>query len=96
MGRLDGLGAFARRAGGASGARETASPKGSLPAVPVPAGLARFAEPVPEGGTSCANCRHLGEDGESGESPFHLKRVGSKKLGAPASRFCCMVWRGEA
>lgn len=54
-----------------------------------------FAEQVPKGGTSCANCYYLGKDEETCRNKFYIANNGDRKLLAKANEFCCMAWSGE-
>lgn len=55
-----------------------------------------FAEKVPQGGSSCANCYFLSKDGEHCRNRFYRQSEGTRKLGAKADQFCCCAWSGEA
>jgi len=43
---------------------------------------------VPKGGSSCAKCRFLGEDGKTCDNKYFIKWNGSNKLPAPADEYC--------
>lgn len=43
---------------------------------------------VPKGGSSCAKCEYLKDNGQCGESHF-IKWNGSGKLPAPPDSYCC-------
>jgi hypothetical protein len=43
---------------------------------------------VPKGGSSCANCKYLGEDEKSCESKYYKIWHGSKELPEPADEYC--------
>lgn len=55
-----------------------------------------FAEKVPEGGSSCANCFYLSEDEKHCRNRWYKKSEGTRKLGAAADKFCCCAWSKEA
>ncbi len=56
---------------------------------------------VPKGGSMCANCKWVSDDGKScGNKHFqawHEKEKGAEdpsKLPAPADQYCCDLWQG--
>ena len=49
-----------------------------------------FAMVVPKGGSSCAKCVYVSEDGKSCSNEYYIEhRGGDGKLPAPADEYCC-------
>ena len=43
---------------------------------------------VPKGGSSCASCRFLGEDGKTCTNPYFQEWAETDRLPAPADQYC--------
>jgi len=50
---------------------------------------------VPKGGSSCANCEHLGRDGKTCVSPYYIQYMGTNRLPYPADQMCSDWWEGH-
>lgn len=55
-----------------------------------------LAEEVPKGGSSCANCYYLSSDEEHCNNRLYREDMKTRKLGAAADRWCCMLWSRES
>ncbi len=51
-----------------------------------------FAESVPKGGSSCANCHYLSEHGTCHNKFYRKENGGSGELGDKPDQFCCIAW----
>lgn len=48
---------------------------------------------VPKGGSMCANCKWVSDDGKTCGNEYFQDWNGSEKLPAPSDEYCCDLWR---
>lgn len=53
---------------------------------------------VPEGGSSCSNCKYIGVDGKTCKSQYFILFMGTNRLPFPANKMCSDWWepKGDA